>query len=419
MPDINSTNGNGTHHNDPPNRQPNSLHPLDNQEPQQQPQAQPQPQPVDILWAHQARRENASILRRLDESNATLTALSQTVRTLDVAVQQLRANANEQSGGPGRRSLGELEGWITAQVEHFQNAIEILGRMPDQMDRLRGNVEELVGIRTEIHEVVRCGVDVGVERWWEGRGKEVALGLVREEVGLLVRREMEGLGGERSRWLEHRGIYLSPLSVRAINRMTQTDISHLDLDKLKEPDLVPDSMPTQPVSSDQRQTTDTPLQTLSQTTLGSAIPNDPTRSQDQQHVPRECEGVHEVEKSKSHGQEQGEYGFGNQNGRTLAEYFAPVEAFRNQLPPRKREGRIVEVFVEGVENQEIREMLEKELDERGWMWNVLDVAVHRLMEVDVLMDLGVNVPETEQKDQGRSRKRRRIPIVSEDEADLT
>lgn len=221
MPDINGTNGNSMHPNDPPNDPPNgqpnniieqnrrnyrnNLQPIDNQEPQQ-----PQPQPVDVLWAHQVRRENASILRQLDGSNTTLTALSQTVHSLNEIVQQLRANANEQNGGPGRRSLGELEGWVTAQVEHFQNAIEILGRMPDQMDRLRGNVEELVGIRTEIHEIVRVGVDVGVERWWEGRGREVALGLVREEVASMARREMESLRAEGSRLLEHRGIYLSP-----------------------------------------------------------------------------------------------------------------------------------------------------------------------------------------------------------------
>lgn len=214
--------------------------------------------------------------------------------------------------------------------------------------------------------------------------------------------------------------------VRATNKMTETDISHLNLDEPREPDLVPDSMPTQPVLSDQRQTTDMPLQTLSQSTLGSAIPNDPIRSQDKQSVPMECEDVHKAKQSKSHEQDQGEYGFGKQNDRTLAEYFALVEAFRNQLPPRKREGQIVEIFVKGVEDKENRKMLEKELDERGWLWNVLDVAVHRLMEVDVLMGLGVNVPETkqkdvdvpEQKDQGRSKKRRRIPIVSEDEADL-
>ena len=185
-----------------------------------------------------------------------------------------------------------------------------------------------------------------------------------------------------------------------------------------EPDLVPDSMPT-------GQTSPSPLKnenerTLSQSTLGTTATWSTPRDSGKQQQP---DGTHEDDEQKkqnqnqSHPNAEGGYDKIKQDGRGLLEYFTFAEDTRSQLPPRKREGGIVEVFVGGLDDTEVRGYLEKRLDQDGWAWNALGVLVQKIAK-------GLDTPkkrnrvEDEREVKRKSKKRRYIPIVPVDEDDF-
>lgn len=184
-----------------------------------------------------------------------------------------------------------------------------------------------------------------------------------------------------------------------------------------EPELVPDSMPT-------GQTSPSPLKnenerTLSQSTLGTTTTWSTPRDSKNKQQP---DVTHENDESKSQDQSNPNakgYGYDKikQDGRDLLEYFTLVEVTRSQLPPRKREGGIVEVFVGGLDDTEMRGYLEKRLDEDGWAWNALGVLVQKIVK-------GLDTPkrrarvEDEREVKRKTKRRRYIPIVPVDEDDF-
>lgn len=184
-----------------------------------------------------------------------------------------------------------------------------------------------------------------------------------------------------------------------------------------EPELVPDSMPT-------GQTSPSPLKnengrTLSQSTLGTtATWSTPRDSGKQQQPDVTHEDNEHKDQNQSHPNAEG-YGYDKmkQDGRGLLEYFTFAEVTRGQLPPRKREGGIVEVFVGGIDDTEMRGYLEERLDEDGWAWNALGVLVQKIVK-------GLDTPkkrtrvEDEREVKRKTKKRRYIPIVPVDEDDF-
>ena len=185
-------------------------------------------------------------------------------------------------------------------------------------------------------------------------------------------------------------------------RMAGADTNVGDVSN-KDMDIVPDSMPRERQIVSSGQDHDTSLQTLSQSTLGSSNFSD---ARDQQPVhARDDLQMTEPDHDET------EYSMIKQDGRSLSEYFSLTEAGRGQLPPRKREGRIVEAFVAGLDDVDIRGRLEKRLDEGGWMWSVLETAVLKIVR---------ERESSRRTDQPvkKSKKRRCIPIVPVDEEDL-
>lgn len=168
---------------------------------------------------------------------------------------------------------------------------------------------------------------------------------------------------------------------------------------------------------------------------------DPTKDEKEEHGPKE-----QVEMAS--GRDGNSYNFEIENlkqrERTLSEYFSFAVAVRRQLPPRKREGVIVEAFVGGLDNLSTRELLEKQMDREGWSWSVLETVLSNVIseqggrDVQAISDgIGSNACGENTDNKGstgcrpdghemandtnlkqRHRKRRCIPIVPVDEDDL-
>ena len=184
-----------------------------------------------------------------------------------------------------------------------------------------------------------------------------------------------------------------------------------------DPELVPDSMPT-------GQTSPSPLKkenerTLSQSTLGTTATWSTPRHSKYEQQPEVTHENDESTNQKQSNPNTEEYGYENikQDGRGLLEYFNFAEVTRSQLPPRKREGGIVEVFVGGLDDTETKSHLEKRLDEDGWAWNALETLVQKIAK-------GLDTPkkrnrvEDEREVKRKRKKRRYIPIVPVDEDDF-
>lgn len=124
------------------------------------------------------------------------------------------------------------------------------------------------------------------------------------------------------------------------------DLDIMRSNHIKEPDLVPDSMPADGEIANSRRNRS--MQATSETTFGDSIQPD--------H--RGTLGAAILPDMK-------------QNGRNLAEYLAYAEDVRGRLPPRKREGLIVEAFLEGLDDLAVRAMLERRMDDAGWAWDVM------------------------------------------------
>ena len=191
--------------------------------------------------------------------------------------------------------------------------------------------------------------------------------------------------------------------------------------------LVANSMSTQQTSpSIHRQLDHTPLQTLSQSTLGVSSFSDANHRQQslsQSYRERgytlryfnECES--------------GGVSFPKQNGLSISQYFAFAQNKRSQLPPRKREGWIVEAFVAGLDHLGSRIVIESALDEGGWTWDMLANIVRGMVPKRCLSSHRVLTSrEAQQTRQGiskngdqevkpKTRPRRQIPIVPADEED--
>lgn len=121
-----------------------------------------------------------------------------------------------------------------------------------------------------------------------------------------------------------------------------------------------------------------------------------------------------------------------QEGRDLGEYLSHAEEVRAQLPPRKREGRIVERFVRGLDDPGTRCFLEGQMDRTGWSWDALATIVHEIekqrvqtlvLQQQVKLETGRDGGTVQAVADGTAlkkgkRQRRFIPIVPVDEEDL-
>lgn len=67
-----------------------------------------------------------------------------------------------------------------------------------------------------------------------------------------------------------------------------------------------------------------------------------------------------------------------QNGRTLVDYLSFAEEARAQLPRCKQEGITVEMFLDGLTDENMKVIVEKRLDDKGWTWDVLRASCQEI-----------------------------------------
>lgn len=165
------------------------------------------------------------------------------------------------------------------------------------------------------------------------------------------------------------------------------------------------------------------LRTLTETTWGSSSNSQQSSSQVDLYL--EKERITEPDSAMLRRIRQG--------GRDLGEYLSSVEGLRAQLPPRKREGEIVEGFVRGLDDAGTRGRVEGEMDRAGWSWDTLAkivrteiekrhgqaMALKRAVKADVEQRVEAKqAPGEAHMSRPRKKQRRFIPIVPADEDDL-
>ena len=188
---------------------------------------------------------------------------------------------------------------------------------------------------------------------------------------------------------------------------TNWDLDTVRSSHIKEPELVPDSMPA---GGD---IANSAMRASSETTFADSIQRDHQGAMAAASLPAM-----------------------KQSGRSLAEYLTFAESVRAGLPPRKREGLVVESFLEGLDDLAVRTMLERQMDDVGWAWNVMSTSLRSFMDhrqTSQTSGLGMERnpqkgPENDVKKTAkapvyggtaRSRKKRPpIPIVPADDEDV-
>ncbi|GFF31776.1 hypothetical protein IFM46972_03338 [Aspergillus udagawae] len=339
------------------------------------------PTAPSLLWAHQIRRENIHLVNQLDSTRADLAGAISTINDLKQQLNELREHAQTADTGHDAcdRKLQDITGRTETRLESISSRIGSLEhecrRLNERLDGIeRGCSEDELGksIQRQVLDEVRV---------WFMREKEVLRGRVGCPQG----------GGS-------------------------TGVKQAS----PELDLVPDSMRLDESAPFARNDS---LRTLTETTWGST-----SRSQQSSG-----QVDHDLERNRIPEPDSATLPQIRQAGRALGAYLSSVEDVRAQLPPRKREGEIVEAFVRGLDDAGTRGRVEGEMDRAGWSWDTLAKIVRKEIErqyrpaVDLKRAVKGDVEERVEVIQApgeshmsrpRKKQRRFIPIVPADEDDL-
>ncbi|KAF7117848.1 hypothetical protein CNMCM5793_007151 [Aspergillus hiratsukae] len=346
------------------------------------------PTAPSLLWAHQIRRENIHLVNQLDNTRADLAGAISSINELKQQLNELRertqnadANTNT-SHDTCDRKLKDILERLETRFEGISNRIEAVER---ENARLKERLD-------------------GVER---GCSEQTALDELRELVQRQVLDEVRGWFTREKESLQGR-VACPPGDSTEVKQVSP------------EPDVVPDSMRLDESTPFARKDS---LRTLTETTWGSSSISQLSSSQVDHYL--EKERIDEPDSAMLRQIKQG--------GRDLGEYLSSVEGLRAQLPPRKREGEIVEVFVRGLDHAGTRGIVEGEMDRAGWSWDTLAKIVRDEIErqhgqaVALKRAVKADVEERVEPKQDaggvymsrpRKKQRRFIPIVPADEDDL-
>ncbi|KAF7177343.1 hypothetical protein CNMCM7691_005302 [Aspergillus felis] len=339
------------------------------------------PTAPSLLWAHQIRRENIHLVNQLDSTRADLAGAISTINELKQQLNELRerAQTTDTSHDTCDRKLQDITGRIETRLEDISGRIGFLERESRRLE------ERLDGIERGCSE--------------DELGKSIQK-QVLDEVRVWFTREKEVLQGRAG--------------CRQGGRSTGVKQASPD------PDIVPDSMRLEESAPFARNGS---LRTLTESTWGSASHS--------QQSPSQVD--HGLERNRIPEPDSATLPHFRQAGRDLGAYLSSVEDVRAQLPPRKREGEIVEAFVRGLDDAGTRGRVEGEMDRAGWSWDTLAKIVRKEIERQhkpaVKLKRAVNgdveerveviqAPGEALMSRPRKKQRRFIPIVPADEDDL-
>ncbi|KAI9927787.1 hypothetical protein AWENTII_012569 [Aspergillus wentii] len=325
-----------------------------------------------LLWAHQIRRENIHLVDQIDRTRTDLASTTTTTNNVKKSVTDLEQRIQVLSSGVGdlEKKLDQVDGRATQRLEALSSLLE---SSREENIRLK---ERLEGAEKVFHDQSR-----------------LMKGTIRDEVMAEMRMML--------------GRELSSIRCGVVVGITKTTEN--------EPDLVPDSIPMDEANP--------PLerkyleQQLTQATFG-----DPSEY-DEQSLSHDG---NELKRKHNNQPETDLHRLMKQNGRGLAEYFSFAESTRMKLPPRRREGLVVEAVVAGLDDLKVRDLLERQMDDAGWSWDVLAALLRGMVREQERKTFDIQSAEAGTVHattngtavKPRQRKRRRfIPIVPADDED--
>ncbi|OGM43947.1 hypothetical protein ABOM_005987 [Aspergillus bombycis] len=341
-----------------------------------------EPTPSALLWAYEIRRENIHLADEIHKAKAELTS---TVDTIN----EVKQNVNELSRQVKQSETNAIENlqYLDTRITHGSN--NLLRRVEALEIENRRLKEELENVRKE------CAA--------HSKGLSLVSESMKTEIMNEVRRILA----------QERG------SLR-VNELLGESHGNSDMARIGSDILVPDSLPKDVTASAGEQGNS--LQALSETTWG------PSRSSS-------IEGRRSTEIGQSNrmimqGQENLRHLF-RQSARPLGTYWSYAIDTRIHLPLWIKSSDIAKAFVNGLEDIATRDSMERELHAAGWSWDVLAGVMHNKLKekkfqtatLPVRMKAGsgksdeASKPNTPIKHK-KKKKRRVIPIIPVDEADL-
>ncbi|KAL1869494.1 hypothetical protein Plec18167_007792 [Paecilomyces lecythidis] len=347
--------------------------------------------PLSILWAYQMRRENTHLADKMDDLAALVSS------TVEAAV-------------AGRNSVEQLHTTAKGLLDDNRALRERIASLEQKNTDVNLRMENLERDNERLHDVL----DV-MDRKWANRIKEeiAALQDMKKDVLTDVRDMLE---------LQHSAI---DLRFGAIDLRIETILDIVKAGHEKRYQAFQNS----PISS--------PTSCVAQGRLPQDLGEDstvlvPDSMPSNCSVPIAAEQVLEaVTEPSGFSHKDSEMSLFQQKKRTLTDYLSSAEEARMQLPRRKQESIAVEMFLTGLTDKDLKAVLEKRMDDKGWTWEFLREACLQISSqqeaearndmVVRLDDIPVDAKQETRDGKGarvKRRKRRCISLVPTDESDL-
>ncbi|KAJ9294988.1 hypothetical protein DTO271G3_6550 [Paecilomyces variotii] len=345
--------------------------------------------PPSILWAHQLRRENTHLADKMDDLAALVSSTVEAAVAGRNSVEQLHTTAkglldDNRSLRERIATLERANTEIKLRMENLERDNERLHDVLDVMDRKWTNrIKEEIAVLRDMKKDILTEAEEMLEL------QHTTIDLRFEAVDLRIGAILDVVKAGREKRCQ--AFQNSPISSPTSRVTRERPPQGLDEDNIS---LVPDSMPS----------------AHSILTAAEQAPEYP------------AEEFEDTKETLSTFQ---------QNKRSLLDYLSFAEEARMQLPRREQESIAVEKFLSGLEDKNLKAILEERIDDKGWTWQILreaclQIAIQQEPEKrnDIVVALDNRPAEAKQKMRDgkgvkvKRRKRRCISLVPTDESGM-
>ncbi|KAJ9237851.1 hypothetical protein DTO169E5_5022 [Paecilomyces variotii] len=349
--------------------------------------------PPSILWAHQIRRENTHLADKMDDLATLVSSTVEAAVAGRNSVEQLHTTAKGllDDNRSLRERLATLERANTEtklRMENLERDNERLHDVLDVMDRKWTNrIKEEITVLRDMKKDILTEAEEMLEL------QHTTIDLRFEAVDLRIGAILDIVKAGREKRCQ--AFQNSPISSPTSCVTRERPPQQLDEDNTT---LVPDSMPS------------------AHAILTAAEPAPEYPAEPFKHL-------HEDTKQT--------LSTFQQNKRSLVDYLSFAEEARMQLPRREQESIAVEKFLDGLVDKNLKAILEKRIDEKGWTWEILresclQISIQQEPEKrnDIVVAFDNRPAEAKQKMRDgkgvkvKRRKRRCISLVPTDESGL-
>ncbi len=348
--------------------------------------------PVSLLWAHQLRREHSALLARIEGLTSSVNDVS--ARLDSVSAQASNAENKAVQLGSEVASLKKDLEKKTDQLESehgkLKKELERSNSRQEALEKETSSVVDKVGSTKELMESLHREIKAFEQRLQAAKIKELKTGLpdivnkgvsgVKDSMDEL-REQMKQIGMTLS-LSEHDYLLGATDSILAERRLSSTDLMAsaglLQASNIVPPSIRHDSEETEDILTLRPNITlranDTPLGDIDLDE--GMLPWEPTSGRHQDEMPRETMTILPAIATINVQQSDDLSSLKQGKFQGWDRYLEDGQAIVDKLAKRKQ-GAIVELFVDGIYDVEQRGSCEQALDAAGWTWeNVVD-WVHR------------------------------------------